>query len=43
MYASSSDAVVLGGVMVIMFAIGPKIHGLKPSRQQWIFKGDKNP
>jgi hypothetical protein len=27
--------------MVSMLAIGPKVHGLKPGRWQWIFKGDK--
>jgi hypothetical protein len=34
--------VVLGGVLVIMLAIGPKVRGLKPDLEQWIFKGDKN-
>jgi hypothetical protein len=30
------------GLLVIMFAIGPKVHGFKPNQRQWIFKGDKN-
>jgi hypothetical protein len=34
---------VLGGVMVNMLAIVPKVHGFKPGQGQWIFKGDKNP
>jgi hypothetical protein len=28
--------------MIIVLAIGPKVHRLKPGREQWIFKGDKN-
>jgi hypothetical protein len=24
-------------------AIGHKVRGFKPGREQWIFKGDKNP
>jgi hypothetical protein len=35
--------VILGGVMVIMLATGTKVCGFKPSPEQWIFKGDKNP
>jgi hypothetical protein len=31
--------VVLGGLMVSVLAIGPKIRGSKPG---WIFKDDKN-
>jgi hypothetical protein len=27
-------------LLVIMFAIGPKVHGFKPNQRQWIFKGD---
>jgi hypothetical protein len=34
--------VVLGGVMVIVLATGPKVRELKPGRRKWIFKGDKN-
>jgi hypothetical protein len=32
---------VLGGVVVIVLATGPKVRGFKPSRWLWIFKGDK--
>jgi hypothetical protein len=35
--------VVLGGLVVIVLAIGPKVHGFKPGRERWLFKGDKNP
>jgi hypothetical protein len=35
--------VFLGGVVVIVFAIGPKVRGLKPGQRRWIFKGDRNP
>jgi hypothetical protein len=28
--------------VVIVLAIGPKVHGFKPGRGQWIFEGDKN-
>jgi hypothetical protein len=35
--------IVLGGVMSIVLAIGTKVHGFKPSREQWTFKGDKSP
>jgi hypothetical protein len=37
-FVTLSD-VVLGGVMVSVLAIGPKVRGFKPSRR-WIFKGD---
>jgi hypothetical protein len=33
----------LGGLVVIMLAIGPKVRGLIPGRGRWTFKGDKNP
>jgi hypothetical protein len=33
----------LGGIVVIVLAIGPKVRGFKPGRRQWIFKGDKSP
>jgi hypothetical protein len=29
--------VFLGGIVVIVLAIGHKIHGFKPGRGQWIF------
>jgi hypothetical protein len=35
--------VLLGGLMVIVVAIGPMVCGFKPGRERWIFKGDKNP
>jgi hypothetical protein len=35
--------IVLGGVMVIVLAIGPKVREFKPGREQWLFKGDKMP
>jgi hypothetical protein len=35
------DPVVLGGVMVSVLAIGPKVCGFNPGRGRWIFKGDK--
>jgi hypothetical protein len=35
--------VILGGVMVIVLAIGPKVREFKPGRERWMFKGDKNP
>jgi hypothetical protein len=35
--------VVLGGVMVTVLAIGPKVRGFKPGRERWISKGDNNP
>jgi hypothetical protein len=31
----------LGGLVVIVLAIGPKVHGFKPGRGRHIFKGDK--
>jgi hypothetical protein len=34
--------VVIGGVVVSMLAIAPKVRGLKP-RRHWSFKGDINP
>jgi hypothetical protein len=33
--------VVLGGVICIVLAIGPKVRGLKPSRERWLFNGEK--
>jgi hypothetical protein len=35
--------VVLGGIMVIVLAIGSKFRWFKPGRERWIFKGDNNP
>jgi hypothetical protein len=35
-------AVVLGGIVIIVLAIGPKVRGFKPSRGRYIFKGDIN-
>jgi hypothetical protein len=40
---SNASVVVLGGVMVIVLAIGRKVRGFKPGRGQWIFKDDKIP
>jgi hypothetical protein len=39
---STDNEVVLDGLVVIVFAIGPKVRGYKPGRGRWIFKGDKN-
>jgi hypothetical protein len=41
--AVCTSEVALGGLVVIVIAIGHKVHGLKPDRGQWNFKGDKNP
>jgi hypothetical protein len=35
--------VYLGGLVVSVFATGPKVRGFDPDRGQWIFKGVKNP
>jgi hypothetical protein len=35
--------VALGGVMFIVLATGLMVLRLKPSRESWIFKGDKSP
>jgi hypothetical protein len=32
----------LGGLVVIVLAIGPKVRGFKPGQGWWAFKGDKN-
>jgi hypothetical protein len=37
------NVVVLGGVMVSVLTIGPKILGFKPGRGRWILKSDKTP
>jgi hypothetical protein len=36
-------AVVLGGLVVIVLVIGPKVRGFIPGRGRWIFKDDKYP
>jgi hypothetical protein len=33
--------VVLGGLVVIVLAIGPKVRWFKLGQGWWIFKGDK--
>jgi hypothetical protein len=33
--------VVLGGLVVIALATGPKVSGFKPGRSRWIFKSEK--
>jgi hypothetical protein len=38
-----TSSVFLGGVIVIVLAIGPKVRGFKPGRARWIFKGGKSP
>jgi hypothetical protein len=38
---SKDDSVVLGGVMIVVLAIGLKVRGLKPGLEGLIFKGDK--
>jgi hypothetical protein len=35
--------VVLGGLVVIVLAIRPKVREFNPSRERWGLKGDKNP
>jgi hypothetical protein len=35
--------VALGGLVVSVLAIRPKVRGFDPDRGRWIFKGDKNP
>jgi hypothetical protein len=38
---SSLLEVILAGLLIIVLAIGPKVHRFKPGQGQWIFKGDK--
>jgi hypothetical protein len=38
----SDRIVILGGIVFSVFAIRPKVRGLKPGIRRWIFKGDKN-
>jgi hypothetical protein len=33
--------VVLGGIMIIVLATEPKVHGFKSRQECWIFKRDK--
>jgi hypothetical protein len=33
----------LGGLVVIVLPIGPKVRGFKPGRGRWTSKGYKNP
>jgi hypothetical protein len=35
--------VVLGGLVIIVLVIEPKVRGFKPGQGRWIFKGDNNP
>jgi hypothetical protein len=39
--SSKVNLVTLGGLVVIVLAIRPKIRGSKPCWERWIFKGDK--
>jgi hypothetical protein len=39
-YVFMGHIVVLGGLVVIILANGPKIDGFKPARVRWIFKDD---
>jgi hypothetical protein len=34
---------MLSGLMVSLLAIGPTVHGVKPSQGLWIFKVNKHP
>jgi hypothetical protein len=38
-----SLAVILGGLVASLLAIGHKVSGFKPCRGGWILNGDKNP
>jgi hypothetical protein len=38
----TTGLVVHGGLVVIVLAIVPKVHGYKPSRGLRMFKGDTN-
>jgi hypothetical protein len=40
---SSNLRIVLGGLVVIAHAPGPKVLTFKSGRGRWIVKGDKNP
>jgi hypothetical protein len=39
----TSRLVALGGLVVIVLAVEPKVCVFKPNRGRWIFKGNKNP
>jgi hypothetical protein len=34
---------ILGGLVVSVRVIGPKVRSFSAGQGQWIFKGDKNP
>jgi hypothetical protein len=38
-----SEYVAIGGLIISVLAIGPKVHGFKPGRGTGTFKGDTNP
>jgi hypothetical protein len=40
---SDVNFVALGGLVVMVFAIGTKVRRLKPGRGRWTFKSNKNP
>jgi hypothetical protein len=42
-HSSDDLCEVLGGLLVSVFATGPKHRGFNPGRERWIFKSDKNP
>jgi hypothetical protein len=33
----------LGGLVVSVFATGPKVRGFDPDRGRWTYEGDRNP
>jgi hypothetical protein len=37
-----ASKVVLGGLVVSVLAIGPKVRWLKPGRREWISMGNEN-
>jgi hypothetical protein len=39
----SIDELALGGIVVIVLAIGPNVRRFKPGRGRWIFKDCKHP
>jgi hypothetical protein len=39
----TSVDVILSGVMVIVFAITPKVHRFRPGQERWFATGNKNP
>jgi hypothetical protein len=42
-YSITLLGVALGGLVVSVLAIGPKVRVFKPDRGQWIYNGDKHP